>query len=104
MLCDHRTWGYWIEGLSMNSFVARADLQTPLSVFTVGTFPEIELAATETRWHELRGQSGARGFVSRLLGVVPDHEAVRRPELPTYEERLLATQSAGHCTPSSIPG
>jgi hypothetical protein len=89
--CDHRTWGYWIDGLAINSFVARADLPDPLpGVFTVGSFPEIELAATASRRKELLGQKGTRGLASRLLGVVPEREVVRRPELPSYEERLRA--------------
>jgi hypothetical protein len=37
--CDHRTWGYWIDGQSIHSFVAKSDLPLSLSlagVFTVG--------------------------------------------------------------------
>lgn len=87
--CDHRTWRYWIEGMSINSFIAKTDLPPSLSgVFTVGRPPEVELAATAARWEELVGKKGTRGFVSSLLGVVPDHEVVRHPDLPTYEERL----------------
>jgi hypothetical protein len=82
--CEHRRWGYWVEGMAINSFVARADLSIPpIGVFTVGTFPEIELAVTAPRWKELLGRKGARGFASRPLGVVPDQEVVRRPELPS---------------------
>jgi hypothetical protein len=81
--CDHRTWGYWSEGLSIDSFVARSDLpRSPQGVFTVGVLPEVQLAATAERWHELVGRKGTRGIVSRLLGVVPDREVVRLPELP----------------------
>lgn len=87
--CDHRAWGYWIDGMAIDSFIARSDLPERVpGVFTVGTFPEIELAVTGSRWKELLGRKGTRGFTSRLLGVVPDHEVVQRPELPTYEERL----------------
>jgi hypothetical protein len=87
--CDHRTWGYWVEGMAISSFVARSDLVVPLrGVFTVGTFPEIELVATAPRWKELLGRKGTRGFASAALGVVPDHEVIWRPELPSYEERL----------------
>jgi hypothetical protein len=86
--CDNRTWGYWVEGTAISSFVARPDLPAASSgLFTVGTFPEIELATTAARWKELLGHKGTRGFASRPLGVVPEHEVVRRPELPTYEER-----------------
>lgn len=82
--CDHRTWGYWVEGMAINSFVARSDLSAlSRGVFTVGTAPEIQLAVTAPRWKELRGKKGARGFASRQVGVVPDHEVVRHPELPT---------------------
>ena len=86
--CDYHTWGYFIYGLSVNRFVARSDLPEPLpGVFTVGRSPEIELAVTAERWKELVGHKGTRGFVSRPLGVVPDREVIRRPELPTQEER-----------------
>ena len=30
---------------------------------------------------------GARGVLSRLLGVVPDHEVVRTPDLETRQEQ-----------------
>ena len=87
--CDHRTWGYWVEGMAINSFVARSDLPPHLDgVFTVGAFPEIELAVTASRWKEMVGQKGTRGFASRQVGVVPDHEVVRRPELSTAEQQL----------------
>lgn len=85
--CDHRTWGYWIEGSTIHSFIASTDLPADMpGVFTVGTFPEIELAATESRWRELLGHKGTRGFASGMLGVAPAHEVVRRPELPTRED------------------
>jgi len=87
--CDHRTWGYWVEGMAINSFVARSDLSVRLGgVFTVGSFPEIELAVTAPRWKELLGRKGTRGFKSSPLGVLQSHEVVRRPKLLTYEERL----------------
>jgi hypothetical protein len=84
--CDYHTWGYWVDGMAITSFVARSDLPASLAgVFTVGVFPEIELVAPARRWRELLGRKGTRGFTSHLLGVVPDHEVVRRPELPTYK-------------------
>jgi hypothetical protein len=87
--CGFRTWGYSIEGMAIESFVARSDVPAPLEgVFTVGVPPDIHLAVTAGRWQELVGRKGTRGFVSRLLGVVPDHEVVRHPDLATYEERL----------------
>lgn len=83
--CDYRVWGYWIEGMSINSFVARSDLSLPADggVFTIGPYPGIKLAVTASRWSALVGRAGTRGIVSSLLGVVPDREVVRRPELPT---------------------
>jgi len=94
--CDHRTWGYWVEGMTINSFVARSDMSPPpIGVFTVGTSPEIQLAVTAPRWKELLGKKGTRGFASRQLGVVPDHEVVRRPELPTAEERRAERRRTG---------
>jgi hypothetical protein len=52
--CGHATWGYWIEGLAIRSFVARSQLPAPLpSVFAVGVYPEIQLAVTATRWSQL---------------------------------------------------
>ena len=87
--CDHRTWGYWADGLAIQSFIAAPDLQPGLNgIFTVGLLPEVQLAVTAGRWKELVGKRGTRGFVSRLLGVVPQHEVIRIPELPTSEERL----------------
>jgi len=83
-LCDHRTWGYWNQELSIHSFIAHSDLAANRrGVFAVGTFPRIELAVTACRWRELLGRKGTRGFASTPLGVAPDHEVVRCPELPT---------------------
>lgn len=88
--CGHRAWGYWVKGLSINNFVSASDL-TPFlrSVFTVGTPPEIQLAITRKRWRELVVKKGTRGLGSHLLGVVPEHEVVRVPELPALGERRL---------------
>jgi len=87
--CGRLTWGYWVDGFSIHSFVAVSDLPQPLpGVFTVGVGPEVHLCATGARWRELVGKAGVRGFVSRPLGVVSDRELVRLPELPTYEESL----------------
>jgi hypothetical protein len=84
--CDHSTWGYWIDGLAMSSFLASSDLPSKLpGLFTVGSFPEIELAVSAARWKELVGKKGTRGFVNKPLGVVPDREVVRHPKLPTLE-------------------
>lgn len=86
--CDYRVWGYWHQGSVFNSYVARADLPEVLpGVFTIGVRPEIELACTAARWKELVKQKGSRGFVSRPIGVVADHEVVRRPNLPEFVGR-----------------
>ena len=89
--CDHREWGYWVEGCSFHSFIAKADLSpSQCGVFTVGTAPEIQLAVTAARWKELVGLHGTRGFVSQPLGVVPDHDLIRTAELPLFKNRLKA--------------
>ena len=86
--CDHKAWGYWIEGMAINSFIAKSDLPAILAgVFTVGVWPQIQLAVSASRWKELVGRKGTRGFTYCALGVVADHEVVRQPELPTREER-----------------
>jgi hypothetical protein len=86
--CDYGRWGYWMESVAISTFIARADLPSHLNgLFTVGTFPEIELAVTASRWKEMLNQKGTRGFASRQVGVVPDNEVVRRPDLPTVEQR-----------------
>jgi hypothetical protein len=76
--CHHWTWGLGIKEMAIQSFVARSDLPGDLpGVFTVGTFPEVEPAVTGVRWKDIVGRKGTRGFVSRLLGVVADHEVLR---------------------------
>jgi hypothetical protein len=72
--CAYRRWGYWVDGLAINSFIAKADIPaTLLGVFTIGEPPEVCLAATAARWKTLVGRKGTRGFVSQLVGVVPDY-------------------------------
>ena len=94
--CEHRTLGHRLDTMAFNSLIARSDLPTPLhGVFAVGAFPEIKLAVTASRWKELLGKKGTRGFCSRQLGVVPDDEVVRSPELPTLEERLSERRRNG---------
>ena len=57
--CDHRTWGYWVEGMSINSFVAKADLPSSLyGVFTVGNPPEVQLAVTAHKMERTGWQEG----------------------------------------------
>lgn len=91
--CDYRVWGQCRGEFSIREFVAAADLPASLpSVFTVGSFPEIQLCVTAARWRELVGSKGTRGFVTRPVGVTPDRETVRRPELPTQEEALAENQ------------
>ena len=63
--CDYRTWGYWIDGMSIDSFIAKSDLPEAGSlpgVFTVGVPPEVHLGATAVRWAELVGARGAAGL------------------------------------------
>lgn len=80
--CGHRTWGYWIKGLTINSFIAADDLPRTLpGVFTIGAPPDVQLVATADRWRELVGRRGTRGFVSRRLGVVPISAVTRTPNL-----------------------
>jgi len=84
--CGYRAWGYWVDGLSISTFVARSDLPARTNgVFTVGVYPDITLAVTAARWKELIGRKGTRGLVSSPLGVVSDAEVVRQPELPLRE-------------------
>lgn len=82
-LCGTRSFGYWSEAASMIRFVARADLPDPLpEVFTIGPLHHLELCVTAERWSRMVGQRGTRGIVSMPIGVVPDEEVERAPELP----------------------
>lgn len=84
--CDHGTWGHFGDGLSMRTYVARCDLPDPLpTVFTIGTYPEVALAVTGARWKEMLGRRGTRGFTSRAVGVVPELDVVRNPQLEILE-------------------
>ena len=57
--CDHRTCGYWIAGMSINSFIARTDFPaSPHGVFTVGRSPDVQLAVTSARWERACWQEG----------------------------------------------
>ena len=85
--CGYRLWNYVASHVEIGSYIARSDLPArSRGVFTVGVFPEIQLAVAAARWKEMRGQRGTRGFVSDLLGVVPDDEVVRRPDLPPRDD------------------
>jgi hypothetical protein len=104
--CGRLTWGYWVGGLSIHSFIAASDLPRPLpGIFTVGKPPELHLCATGERWRELVGKMGVRGFVGHALGVVADRQVVRRPELPTSEERLAEDRRTNRSSepPPSVP-
>ncbi|HVU88355.1 MAG TPA: hypothetical protein VHD36_13625 [Pirellulales bacterium] len=84
--CGTRCFGYWSEAASMIHFVARADLPDPLpEVFTIGPLHDLELCVTAERWSRMVGQRGTRGMVSLPIGVVPDEEVEREPELPPRE-------------------
>jgi hypothetical protein len=81
--CDYAAWGHNAMHADYHAFVARSDLPSPLpGIFTIGVAPDIHLAATAARWQELVGRKGTKGFISLSIGVVPDDEVVRRPELP----------------------
>jgi hypothetical protein len=85
--CGHGEWSYWFDDRAIHSFIARSDLPNPLpGLFTVGAPPSIHLCATAQRWKEIVGRKGATGFVSEALGVVPDSEVIREPNLPSREE------------------
>ena len=87
--CDARVFGYSNSPhVAVTNFIARSDLPDPLpQIFTIGTQPNIELCATAERWAGLVGKRGTRGLISRLLGVVPDAEVVRAPELEVRNDR-----------------
>jgi len=42
---------------------------------------------TAARWGQLRGKPGTKGIVSKQIGVAPDSDVVRTPELPTLQEQ-----------------
>jgi hypothetical protein len=88
-VCGYRTFGYWIDGVDIQHFVARSDLSPQhLGVFTVGGRYEVRLVVTAERRLEVIGANGTRGFVSARLGVVPEHEVIREPDLRTTDEIL----------------
>jgi hypothetical protein len=87
-VCDTRCFGYWSKDSVIHDFVARSDLPNPLrEVFTIGVQPNVHLCVTAERWAKMVGQPGTRGIVSQLIGVVPDEEVVRTPELTTRREQ-----------------
>jgi hypothetical protein len=81
--CGARVFGYdYSPDKSIYTFIARADLAQPCpEVFTIGTQPNVLLCMSAQRWADLVGQRGGRGLISRLVGVVPDDEVVRQPNL-----------------------
>ncbi len=100
--CNRSTWGYWVDGLAIHSFMAASDLPQPLpGIFTVGTATEIHLCATGARWRELVGKKGVRGFVSRPFGVVSDRELVRLPSLASH---VLLNRSCSNVADTSTKG
>jgi hypothetical protein len=86
--CGARVFGYdYSPDVSISSFIAKSDLPAPLpQIFTIGTQPNVELCVTAQRWATMVDQSGTRGFVSGLLGVVPDDEVVRTPDLELRDD------------------
>ena len=86
-ICGIRRVGSQTKDFTILRFVAQADLPSPLpGIFTVGGANEVNLAATATRWRQLVGRKGTRGFVSLMLGVVPDRELVREAEPPPAKD------------------
>jgi hypothetical protein len=82
--CGARVFGYHYESATttISSYVAAADLTARVRpVFTIGAQPSISLCVTAERWASMVGKRGTRGLVSRLIGVVPDNEVVRIPDL-----------------------
>jgi len=69
--------------------VSREDLKKiRTKFFFVGTPLDYELCMPHARWRALREQTQARGIVFERLAVVDARNCVRRPRLPTLEERL----------------
>jgi hypothetical protein len=84
--CKARSFGHWSETSAMTNFVARADLPQPMpEVFTIGPPHSLALCVTADRWAQMVGQRGTRGMVSMPIGVVPDDEVDRAPQLPPRE-------------------
>ncbi len=85
--CGRRVFGPEYDRNNLiHDFVAMSDLPKPLpSVFTIGPHYRLQLCMTAERWATLVGKPGTRGIVSQLVGVVPDDEVVREPELPLME-------------------
>ncbi len=84
--CGTRLFSYSSEKASMINFVARADLRDPLpEVFTIGPTQRLELCVTAERWSRMVGKRGTRGMVSMPIGVVPDEQVDREPQLPPRE-------------------
>jgi hypothetical protein len=81
--CEARTFSHvYSPDVGIGTCIAREDLPNPLpSVFTIGTQPNVSLCVTGQRWASIAGTAGTRGLVSRLVGVVPDGEVIRNPEL-----------------------
>jgi len=88
--CGARCFGHaYSPDISIGDCIARADLPRPLpSVFTIGTQPDVSLCVTAQRWASLVGQPGTRGCLSRLVGVIPDEDLIRNPELPPRKDSL----------------
>jgi hypothetical protein len=87
-VCGAACFGHESKESFIHDFVARCDLPDPLpEVFTIGVEPNVTLCVTAQRWAKMVGQPGTRGIVSQLIGVVPDEEVVRTPELTTRREQ-----------------
>jgi hypothetical protein len=79
--CGRLTWGYWIDGFSIHSFIAASDLPRPLpGIFTVGRPPEVHLCATGERWRRLVGKA-VRALSAMRWVWFPDREVVSASRL-----------------------
>jgi hypothetical protein len=81
--CGARVFGYdYSQDTDIDTFIAGSDLPQPVpQVFTVGIQPNVRFCVTADRWVSLVGLPGTRGLVSRPVGVVPDEEVIRNPDL-----------------------
>jgi hypothetical protein len=85
--CGHRH--MWFTGANHGlQVVCRADLPSPEpKIFFVGQPNRYELCLRISRFAELREMAGTRQMLKDRVAMVDQAECVRRPKLPTREER-----------------
>jgi hypothetical protein len=71
--CTHRTWGYWVDGLAINSFIAKADIPVTLLC-------SIDCRTESRAHHSLAGSGTTYLGTSRFAGISPRSSAVGQPE------------------------